>query len=185
MTLGRQWWGFSVTFSHGSTWPISSLDNNNTVKIWDASTGACIATLERHSGEVQSAAFPHGPTRSVPSRRMNPCTCAKHAGISQGFQVRNHPTVGNFHVTLGTSHRPLSHIISISETQTSQSYPSCLHLVRFLHLRHRRSPHAHRLSILQNITLSFQTEPVYTWSALAMRPPYCHRVHAFCGVSLG
>ena len=35
----------------------SGQDSDNTVKVWDVSTGACVATLEGHDDKVQSVAF--------------------------------------------------------------------------------------------------------------------------------
>ena len=37
--------------------------DGHTVKIWDASSGACLQTLEGHSGWVYSVAFSHDSTR--------------------------------------------------------------------------------------------------------------------------
>jgi WD40 repeat protein len=42
--------------------PSSCLDDS-TIKIWDASSGACLHTLEGHSGYVTSVAFSHDSTR--------------------------------------------------------------------------------------------------------------------------
>jgi WD40 repeat protein len=51
----------SVAFSHDSTL-LASASTDRTVKIWDASSGACRATLEGHSGSVTSVAFSHDST---------------------------------------------------------------------------------------------------------------------------
>src|SRR5271156_377977 len=48
----------SVAFSHDSA-RLASASLNNTVKIWDASSGECLQTLEGHSSEVYSVAFSH------------------------------------------------------------------------------------------------------------------------------
>ena len=52
----------SVAFSHDSTRLASALDDN-TAKIWDASSGECLQTLEGHRGSVWSVAFSHDSTR--------------------------------------------------------------------------------------------------------------------------
>jgi WD40 repeat protein len=52
----------SVAFSHNST-RLASGSSDRTVKIWDASSGACLQTLEGHSGMVTSVAFAHDSTR--------------------------------------------------------------------------------------------------------------------------
>jgi WD40 repeat protein len=50
-----------VAFSHDSTW-LASASVDRTVKIWDASSGACLQTLEGHSSAVWSIAFSHDST---------------------------------------------------------------------------------------------------------------------------
>jgi WD40 repeat protein len=52
----------SVAFSHDST-RLASASHDNTVKLWDASSGECLQTLEGHSGYVWSVAFSHDSTR--------------------------------------------------------------------------------------------------------------------------
>jgi WD40 repeat protein len=52
----------SVAFSHDST-RLASASYDNTVKVWDVSSGACLQTLEGHSSEVSSVAFSHDSTR--------------------------------------------------------------------------------------------------------------------------
>ena len=52
----------SVAFSHDST-RLASASGDNTVKIWDASSGECLQTLEGHSGGVWSVTFSHDSTR--------------------------------------------------------------------------------------------------------------------------
>jgi WD40 repeat protein len=42
---------------------LASASYDNTVKIWDASSGACLQTLEGHSAIVSSVAFSHDSTR--------------------------------------------------------------------------------------------------------------------------
>jgi WD40 repeat protein len=59
---GHSDWVWSVAFSHDSTW-LASASNDNTVKLWDASSGQCLQTLEGHSGAVMSVAFSHDSTR--------------------------------------------------------------------------------------------------------------------------
>jgi hypothetical protein len=51
-----------VAFSHDSA-QLASASHDNTVKIWDASSGACLQTLEGHSSAVMSVAFSHNSTR--------------------------------------------------------------------------------------------------------------------------
>jgi WD40 repeat protein len=51
----------SVTFSHDST-RLASASDDNTIKIWDVSSGACLKTLEGHSNFVLSVAFSHNST---------------------------------------------------------------------------------------------------------------------------
>jgi len=46
----------SVTFSHDSA-RLASASDDETVKIWDASSGECLKTLEGHRGPVYSVAF--------------------------------------------------------------------------------------------------------------------------------
>jgi aspartate 1-decarboxylase len=52
----------SVAFSHDST-RLASASSDQTVKIWDASSGDCLQTLEGHSNGVYSVAFSHDSTR--------------------------------------------------------------------------------------------------------------------------
>ena len=52
----------SVAFSHDST-RLASASFDNTVKIWDASSGDCLQTLGGHSHWVSSVAFSHDSTR--------------------------------------------------------------------------------------------------------------------------
>jgi WD40 repeat protein len=52
----------SVAFSHDST-QLASASYDNTVKLWDASSGECLQTLEGHSRAVSSVAFSHDSTR--------------------------------------------------------------------------------------------------------------------------
>jgi WD40 repeat protein len=51
-----------VAFSHDSM-RLASASRDKTVKIWDASSGAYLQTLEGHSREVNSVAFSHDSTR--------------------------------------------------------------------------------------------------------------------------
>ena len=51
-----------MVFSHDST-RLASASDDSTVKIWDASTGACVQTLEGYSRFVSSVAFSHDSTR--------------------------------------------------------------------------------------------------------------------------
>jgi WD40 repeat protein len=48
----------AVAFSHDAA-RLASASNDDTVKIWDASSGACLQTLEGHSNTVKSVAFSH------------------------------------------------------------------------------------------------------------------------------
>src|ERR1700722_6784646 len=52
----------SVAFWHDST-RLASASLDNTVKIWDASSGVCLQTLAGHSDHVHSAAFSHDSTQ--------------------------------------------------------------------------------------------------------------------------
>ncbi len=52
----------SVAFSHDSAW-LASASADNTVKVWDASSGECLRTLEGHSSAVCSVAFSHDSAR--------------------------------------------------------------------------------------------------------------------------
>src|SRR3989440_123451 len=52
----------SVAFSHDSA-RLASASEDSTVKIWDASSGECLQTLEGHSAWVQSVAFSHDSAR--------------------------------------------------------------------------------------------------------------------------
>jgi WD40 repeat protein len=51
-----------VAFFHDST-RLASASNDKTAKIWDASSGNCLQTLEGHSDSVLSVAFSHDSTR--------------------------------------------------------------------------------------------------------------------------
>jgi len=51
-----------VAFSHDSA-RLASASWDRTVKIWDASSGACLQTLEGHSHYVNSVAFSHDSAR--------------------------------------------------------------------------------------------------------------------------
>ena len=62
---GHSRWATSVTsvaFSHDST-QLASASYDNTVRIWDASSGDCLQTLEGHSHWVHSVTFSHDSTR--------------------------------------------------------------------------------------------------------------------------
>jgi WD40 repeat protein len=55
-------WVLSVAFPHDSTL-LASASDDDTFKIWKASSGVCLQTLEGHSNGVRSVAFSHGSTR--------------------------------------------------------------------------------------------------------------------------
>src|SRR6266480_52695 len=59
---GHRGWVWSVAFSHDSA-RLASASGDNTVKIWDASSGECLQTLEGHRGWVSSVAFSHDSAR--------------------------------------------------------------------------------------------------------------------------
>src|SRR5271163_442493 len=59
---GHSDWVNSVAFSHDSA-RLASASSDNTVKIWDASSGECLQTLEGHSGGVNSVVFSHDSAR--------------------------------------------------------------------------------------------------------------------------
>jgi WD40 repeat protein len=59
---GHSDWVYSVAFSHDST-KLASASRDKTVKVWDASSGACLHTLEDHSSDVNSVAFSHDSTK--------------------------------------------------------------------------------------------------------------------------
>ena len=48
----------SIAFSHDSA-QLASASDDETVKVWDASSGECLQTLEGHSDFVKSVAFSH------------------------------------------------------------------------------------------------------------------------------
>ncbi|KAL5611102.1 hypothetical protein FOBRF1_007219 [Fusarium oxysporum] len=52
----------SVAWSYDAA-RLASASDDNTVKIWDATTGQCISTLEGHSGSVNAAAWSHDAAR--------------------------------------------------------------------------------------------------------------------------
>jgi WD40 repeat protein len=53
-----------VAFSHDSA-RLATASYDDTVKIWDAYSGACLQTLEGHSSAVYSVAFLHDSARLV------------------------------------------------------------------------------------------------------------------------
>jgi WD40 repeat protein len=59
---GHSGYVMSVAFSHDST-RLASASWDNTVKLWDASSGEYLQTLEGHSSVVSSVAFSHDSTR--------------------------------------------------------------------------------------------------------------------------
>jgi len=58
----------SVAFSHDSA-RLASASWDSTVKIWDASSGECLQTLEGHRDEVNSVAFSHDSARLASASR--------------------------------------------------------------------------------------------------------------------
>jgi WD40 repeat protein len=42
---------------------LASASRDNSVKVWDASSGACLQTLEDYSGSVSSVAFSHDSSK--------------------------------------------------------------------------------------------------------------------------
>ena len=59
---------WSVAFSHDSA-RLASASSDETVKIWDASSGECLQTLEGHSDYVYSVAFSHDSARLASAGR--------------------------------------------------------------------------------------------------------------------
>jgi WD40 repeat protein len=55
-------WVLSVAFPYDSTL-LASASDDDTFKIWKASSGVCLQTLEGHSNGVRSVAFSHDSTR--------------------------------------------------------------------------------------------------------------------------
>src|SRR6266480_670603 len=54
---------WSVAFSHDST-RLASASYDNTVKIWDASSGECLRTLKGHTSAVYPVAYAHDSTHT-------------------------------------------------------------------------------------------------------------------------
>jgi WD40 repeat protein len=67
---GHSGFVYSVAFSHDST-RLASASDDNTVKIWDASSGVCLQTLEGHSDIVISVAFSHDSARLASASHDN------------------------------------------------------------------------------------------------------------------
>jgi WD40 repeat protein len=65
---GHIYWVRSVAFSHDST-QLASGSRDSTVKIWDASSGACLQTLKGHRNSVNSVAFSHNSTQLASGSR--------------------------------------------------------------------------------------------------------------------
>src|SRR5271156_6138726 len=62
MPEGRSGGVNSVAFSHDSA-RLATASNDKTVKIWDASSGECLQTLDGHSSRVWSVAFSNDSAR--------------------------------------------------------------------------------------------------------------------------
>jgi WD40 repeat protein len=60
----------SVAFSHDLS-KLASASHDITVKVWDASSGACLQTLEGHSDSVRSVAFSHDSSKLASASHDN------------------------------------------------------------------------------------------------------------------
>ena len=54
----------SVAFNHDGTMIVSG-SGDNTIRVWDVSTGVCLSTLKGHTGDINSVAFNHDGTKIV------------------------------------------------------------------------------------------------------------------------
>ena len=61
---GHSHYVWSVAYSPDGT-KIVSGSYDNTIKIWDANTGACLQTLTGHSGGVESVAYSPDGTKII------------------------------------------------------------------------------------------------------------------------
>ena len=62
--LGHCGWVSSVSFDVTGSRIVSGSDDN-TVRVWDVATGACVQTLEGHSDAVSSVSFDNTGSRIV------------------------------------------------------------------------------------------------------------------------
>ncbi|KAF2630201.1 beta transducin-like protein HET-E4s [Macroventuria anomochaeta] len=73
----------SVAFSHDST-KLASASYDNTVKLWDASSGECLQTFTGHSSYVRSVAFSHDSSKLASASSDN---TVKLWGASSGDSI--------------------------------------------------------------------------------------------------
>jgi WD40 repeat protein len=67
---GHSYYVTSVAFSHDST-QLASASQDQTIRLWDASTGKCVRTLKGHSYYVSSVAFSHDSIQLASSSDKN------------------------------------------------------------------------------------------------------------------
>ena len=100
----------SVAFSHDSA-RLASASDDNTVRIWDASSGECLQTLEGHRDWVRSVAFSHDSARLASASYDNTVRiwdassgeCLQTLSIGKALSKISFDTTGsNLHTEIGT-----------------------------------------------------------------------------------